>query len=213
MGKRLDLTGQRFGRLVVIGEAPDYIAPAGQHHSRWRCQCDCGLEVVKKTTSLLGRRLKKRCGHSCGTPGGRTNHPLYGIWRGMISRCTQPCVPCFPRYGGRGIEVCPEWSNSFEQFCLDMGPRPTLRHQVERYDNDGPYASWNCGWEPPLVQANNKCTTLFVDAGGERLTIREIVKRTGLAPATVRARIRRGWDAEELFAPYGTRRDCIGIPR
>jgi hypothetical protein len=41
---RLQLAGQRFGRLVVLSDAGN----DGHGQSRWRCLCDCGREAVVK---------------------------------------------------------------------------------------------------------------------------------------------------------------------
>lgn len=56
--KSADLTGQRFGRLLVLGEEQER-TPDGQ--VRWRCRCDCGNETVT-TTGQLRAGYKKSCG-------------------------------------------------------------------------------------------------------------------------------------------------------
>lgn len=43
MANRLkDLTGKKFGRLIVLNRADDYISPNGNKFVQWLCQCDCG---------------------------------------------------------------------------------------------------------------------------------------------------------------------------
>lgn len=78
----------------------------------------------------------------------------------MIQRCHNPNQPHYERYGGRGIFVCDEWRESFEAFYRDMGDRPTgptgKPYTIERKDNDGPYAPWNCEWIPHTRQQLNK---------------------------------------------------------
>ena len=49
---KMDLTGQRFGRLVVLREAEDRISEGGSKHRQWECQCDCGNKVIVLQTSL-----------------------------------------------------------------------------------------------------------------------------------------------------------------
>lgn len=62
MGKFKDLTGQRFGRLVVVKRVEDYIMPSGYRAAKWLCQCDCGNTAV-----VLGKNLTKKNGtKSCG---------------------------------------------------------------------------------------------------------------------------------------------------
>ena len=60
--KRVDITGQRFGKLTVIESAGVYRSPSGKHHEiKWRCLCDCGNSAVVNGSNL-------RTGHttSCG---------------------------------------------------------------------------------------------------------------------------------------------------
>lgn len=61
MSKRLNLEGQRFGRLTVIEKAEDYISPKGHHNTQWLCQCDCGNKTVV-TTNRLRSGETKSCG-------------------------------------------------------------------------------------------------------------------------------------------------------
>lgn len=56
-----DLTGQRFGRLVVLSRAPDQISKCGRKNVTWHCLCDCGNEV-----NIRARNLKVGDTHSCG---------------------------------------------------------------------------------------------------------------------------------------------------
>lgn len=61
IGRIKDLTGQRFGRLVVIGRAEDYVYPNGKKSVQWNCLCDCGNTCV-----VDGRSLKRNRTKSCG---------------------------------------------------------------------------------------------------------------------------------------------------
>lgn len=87
--KKLDLTGQRFGKLTVL-------EPAENIGSRtaWLCRCDCGQETVAKTQRLRnGRQTSCGCDKlpsddSPGASGRATLHFLDGTCVEMIRKRT-----------------------------------------------------------------------------------------------------------------------------
>ena len=52
MSAKVDLTGQRFGRLIVIKELPRKTAL--RKTPLWLCQCDCGNTCEAYSDSLRG---------------------------------------------------------------------------------------------------------------------------------------------------------------
>ena len=79
----------------------------------------------------------------------------YAAWNSMKGRCIRPNDPDYNNYGGRGIKICDEWVNSFEQFCIDMGKPPSAKHSIDRKDVNGNYEPNNCRWATIKEQANS----------------------------------------------------------
>ncbi len=190
------MTGRRFGRWVVVA-----LASSRSQKRLWLCRCDCGEERV-----VRGDHLNSGASQSCGclvpllmatikTTHGKCRTSEYRIWESMIARCTKPHVREYRWYGERGIAVCDRWLASFEAFLSDMGERPTGK-SLDRYpDNNGNYEPGNCRWATPKEQVYNSRTVMRAVAGYPSLA--EAARANGLKVRTVRARLERGWSAEE----------------
>lgn len=159
MPSKVDITGQRFGRLVVVRPTQN----KGMF-TRWECKCDCGNTVLTYTNGLRSGHakscgcLKNELAKKRSTVHGGTTHtthsPTYHSWRAMITRCTNPKNIAFPYYGARGISVCDRW-RTFAHFLDDMGERPEGM-TIDRKENDGNYEPNNCRWATRAEQDSNK---------------------------------------------------------
>lgn len=148
--KAIDLTGQRFGKLVVLRKLTE---KNGQNYL-WLCQCDCGSLVKSKSGRLRDGDLK-----SCGClreKHGDHKSRLYQTWADMKTRCFCKNNGRYQSYGGRGITVCPEWLkySAFKSWAMANEYADNL--QIDRIDNNGNYEPSNCRWVTPAKNTRNR---------------------------------------------------------
>lgn len=186
MGKFIDLTGRRFGRLTVVAQAPSVMCSRGgrvRPITMWSCVCDCGNNCMVDGANLRARRTQS-CGcyqrevasmycHDIGIRSGKesasfrhgdTVHGkdrLYRVWAAMKQRCNDRRCPAYKDYGGRGITVCSEWENyiNFRDWAMSNGYDPNAAFAqctLDRIDVNGNYCPENCRWVTMAVQAKNK---------------------------------------------------------
>lgn len=206
---RIDHTGKRFGRLVVIGDAPNRCS-RGRSYRMLECVCDCGSTKITYAQSLKSGETTS-CGCFAKEEIGRRNrtHHMsktteYDVWHALMKRARGTCDRS--RYAERGIGVCERW-NRFENFFEDMGPRPSKDHSIDRKDNDGPYCKENCRWATRKQQARNKQRTLYAVFEGVKTPLSELSERHGLNHSAVRGRMRLGWSVERaLTTPIAIQR-------
>jgi hypothetical protein len=192
-----DLTGRRFGRLVVVGLAER----TRRHKIRYLCKCDCGeLKSIDANGLRAGNNLSCGCLRTENRiRHGMHQHPLYNIWKGMRRRCTVDTDRAWDNYGGRGITVCPQWNeeDGINQFIKDMGERP-LGYTLERIDNDGPYSPENCEWVTMSKQKQNTRRSRYIEHDGLRLTLSEWARRLGVSKGRTRRRFLLGQSIGDL---------------
>lgn len=204
--RKIDMIGQRYGRLIVISQS-ESIKPG---RLRWLCKCDCGNECV-----VTGNSLRRGYTKSCGclssenarqramehVTHGQSKTRLYQIWFTMRRRCNKASNSDYHRYGARGIKVCEEWDKSFQAFydwSMANGYQDNLT--IDRIDNDSNYSPNNCRWANTVAQNNNTRRNHYVTYGGETLTIREWARKQGINHNTLHSRlVKYGWSVERAL--------------
>ena len=206
-----DLTGRRFGKLVVIELLNDSNI---QSESKYLCSCDCGSTISLSYRDLIHRK-RSNCGciivpkHGGTIRDGSTKHRTYKSWESMKARCYNPNSKGYIRYGGRGISVCDRWM-SFENFYADMGDRPE-NTTLDRIDNNGNYEPSNCKWSTPKEQQDNTSKTLVFNINGNVVkSAASASEVTGLNSKTIESRYYQGFSDEEVLRPeLGKRRESL----
>lgn len=206
----IDLSGQKFGRLTVIDRAREFVDTSGKHRFMYRCLCDCGEYTYVRPFSLKSGKIQscgclhKEVAASRGKEntrhgGSRRNVPyeerrLYSIWHGMKQRCENQRCSSYKDWGGRGIRVCDEWHDFayFQQWALSNGYDKSL--SIDRIDVNGNYEPSNCRWCTKIEQMNNQRSNRFVEVNGEKHTIAEWSRITGIKCGTIAGRLDRGWE-------------------
>ena len=206
MGKFIDLTGQRFGKLTVVRRTEN----GNCKQVRWECLCDCGNTHVASTASLRTGRVKScgclnaECHRTHGESRCNSGKPtrLYKIWDSMLYRCNSDNAKSARSYKNRGITVCDEWRNSYEAFrdwSLANGYEDHL--SIDRIDNDKGYAPQNCRWITMDEQQRNKRNTHYITYKNETKPLVEWAELFHLDQGKLRWRVRAGWTnpSEILF--------------
>ncbi len=155
-----DMSGLKYGRLTAAKRT----GTSKHRKPIWLFNCDCGQKK-----EVIGEAVRSGLVLSCGclnleaarlraTKHGMKGTREYKAWKGAKSRCNNPSYHAFHRYGGRGITMCEEWSQSFEAFYRHMGDCP-LGLTLERIDNNRGYEPGNCKWATKSEQARNRVTS------------------------------------------------------
>lgn len=196
MPPKIDLTGKKFGRLTVIGPAPN----SGKN-TNWLCLCSCGTIKPVPTRNLrtgktnscgcLQREVATSFGHKNKKHFGKGTR-LYNIWKNMRERCNNSSSTSFKNYGGKGIKVCKEWDSfvEFEHWALTHGYEENL--SIDRIDNSKGYSPDNCRWANVEVQSRNRSTNIYYK--GKCLS--DWCKETGISLKLASNRLKAGWPFE-----------------
>lgn len=199
--QKLEIAGQRFGRLVAIERT------RGRTAGLWLCECDCGRsKAIAGSALTMGRTKSCGCLHRERAAGlnykhGLSETSLHRIWRGILNRCRNPNWAGFSSYGGRGIKVCDRWMD-FLAFAEDMGAGYHPGLSIERIDVNGDYSPDNCRWATFAEQAVNRRATPFVVYEGVRMAFAD-AWRAANSPVRIDTAWSRyksyGWSLDEAL--------------
>lgn len=196
------IPGAVFHRLTTVKPLD------GPGRRCWECVCVCGATVRVFENSLKTGNTK-----SCGCLNRdrqketvlafpkKAHWKEYRAWQAMKERCLCPNHIGYKNYGERGITVCQEWQESFDQFYRDMGPCPP-KHTLDRIDTNGNYCPANCRWADRKTQARNTRKNVWLVIDGASKILTDWAKDLGVPACTVRRRLRLGQTtALEITSP------------
>lgn len=176
----------------------------GSVHRSLVCMCMCGrIKEIRTHDFLTGRSKNCGCFRECGNRKYSSHTSIrraeYGIWKSMRRRCHNPNDSRYYDYGGRGISVCKEWRESFQNFYDSVGPRLSDKHTIDRIDNNGNYEPGNVRWATVEEQYRNKRNTRMLTYNDLTKTIAEWSRIVNIPPNTIRGRIEQGWTIHDAF--------------
>lgn len=202
MGRFKDLTGLRFGRILVVKRVENLGKKVA-----YQCKCDCETIKVVRATDL-GRRinscgcLQKEVASKSNSKHRKSGTRLYSIYKNMKSRCHNPNYKNYKFWGGKGITICNEWLDDFENFyewSIKNGYKENLT--LDRIDNDKDYTPDNCRWVPYSIQSANRDNTIKIKIDNEEKVLSEWARIYGFKPRTLHQRYASGDRGKELFRP------------
>lgn len=188
-----DMKGLRFGRLVVL----EHVGFASNSVALWRCKCDCGNETIVRQCNLNSGKTRS-CGCLCidktreaNTTHGKSHTRIFNTWSKMKERCYNSKRPAYKNYGGKGVVMCDEWRNSFQNFydwAMRNGYQDDLT--IDRINSNGNYEPLNCRWITLSENVRLRNADSFIVINGLSLTIHDWAIRINIDPATLMSRYR-----------------------
>ena len=109
----------------------------------------------------------------------------------MKERCYNSKRPAYKNYGGKGVVMCDEWCNSFQNFydwAMRNGYQDDLT--IDRIDSNGNYEPLNCRWITLSENVRLRNADSFIIINGLSLTIHDWAIRIDIDPATLMSRYR-----------------------
>lgn len=207
MPPKVNLIGQKFGRLTILEEANKRNEFG---NVMWVCLCECG-----NTKTISSNSLRSNLTTSCGCYSRETVikfHTKHGqcprkgksltylSWDGMIQRCTNSNHKQYYSYSK--IKIDPRWM-FFDNFVKDMGERPSKGHTLDRFpDQNGDYELSNCRWATWVEQSRNKKSNIWIEYNNKRMILTDWAKELGTKLSVIRRSMKRGKTFEEVYNYY-----------
>lgn len=213
MPARIELEDKRFGKWLVLKEAP---SRPNSNLRRYNVVCDCGTRKDIAANELTrSKSASRNCGcekanmvRSRSTTHGLRYHIGYSRYHAMMARCYDPNHKEYNNYGGRGITVFRPWrhpAKGLARYCsfIDMLPGYVYGMEIDRIDNNLGYKPNNIRWVTRQRNINNRRKTFMVSYRGRNIPITELCASKGITDygviAKIRERIKLGWSVQKAL--------------
>lgn len=211
---KLDLTGQKFYMLTVLGLSEKRVRNA----ITWKCKCDCGNITYVNTNQLTSGHCKS-CGcwntvHPANLRHGMYGTQLYRAWKSIKDRCYREKCKEYKYYGAKGVTMCDEWLHDFQKFAdwsIVHGFEEGL--SIDRIDVNGNYEPSNCRWITMQQQMRNRTDTHYITYKGQTHCMRDWADILGISYHTLASRILCSkWSIEKSFTtPIKAKKGVHGV--
>jgi hypothetical protein len=210
-----NLVNRQFGGLIII----KIIVNQNIRLRKVTARCECG--TIKDY--FLGNILSGKT-NSCGcrnrlssadrfrkynksrplknNTNGLSEHPIYNVWSGMISRCYDLNDISYCRYGAKGVLVCDEWKHDFKAFfdwALSNGWRAGLQIDKDINGNGRLYSPDTCCFVTRTINCRHRTTNRFIEYNGERKTLAEWSEIKKLKSSCINHRLSNGWSIKDTL--------------
>ena len=183
----------KYNKLTVIQS----LGKSADGHRLWECICDCGNKRIDYASKITTGRTKhckecsrKETANKVKTHGMKDSSE-YSSWIAMKGRCLNKNHKDYVNYGGKGITICQEWIDSFEEFYKYIGKKQKGQ-SIDRIDNTNGYEPGNVRWANNSQQQRNKQNSLWVLWNDQKTHIMDIAKELGISKGAAHLRWKRG---------------------
>lgn len=192
MPKIIDRTGEKHGRLLVLG-----LSGIRGKDRLCHVRCDCGVEKEVVQSKLTTKTKPIR---SCGCLAKDnhhkthelTSHRFYHIWKSMTSRCYKESSSSYKDYGGRGITICEEWKDTPLHFLAWLEENNYKKGlEIDRRNNNKGYSPENCRITTKSVNCRNKRDTVMIEWNGRTIPLIELAEMHNIKYGTMYRRINK----------------------